>query len=293
MSRIAAYSMVTAVIFVITLIFSILFAGEIKEIYFGVVDKSTCKSSVAVHSASCLQGLPAQDIKCPTINMQIKDNNEEITKGKLAKSLYDCWDQFGRGENEICGGEGIYCSICSYITFENKNLKIEDFSGYLSNHNAPGSNIKYADFLSGGKAISEEFQSEKEKKTIKDTLDTSVQDTYAIIYVQIKDKDQIKNYLEITKSELPGVGVMAVGFGIFKVGSAITGLSWWTGGGLIAGVSTQITGGVIMLGGALYSYIAGYLNGVSFDKVSYVYFGPYNAQAFRDLGCTDLPASQS
>ena len=153
--------------------------------------------------------------------------------------------------------------------------------------------MKYADFLSGSKPISSEFREQKEKTNAKDLIDASVEDNYATVFVQIKDKDQLQNYLKKAKYAAPGVGIIALGFGIFKVGTATTSLSWWTGVGLATGVTTQVAGGLIMLGGATYSSLASYFAGTPFEKVSYVYFGPYDAESLRSLGCTNLPSQQS
>lgn len=293
MSRVVTYAMVAAVLIVAILLSLTLFATDIKNLYFGTIDKSACKASVAANSALCLKGITTEEIKCPAINLQIKDKNQEIVKEKLARSMFDCWDQFGRGEKEICGNEGIYCSICHYITFKNKDLKIQGLSDYLSKNYIPDGSMKYVDFLSGSKPISTKFQEQKEKANVNDLIDASVEDNYATVFVQIKDRDQLQNYLKKSEYAAPGVGIIALGFGVFKVGSAITGISWWTGGGLVAGITTQVAGGLIMLGGATYSFIASYFGGIPFEKISYVYFGPYDAESLRNLGCTNLPAQQS
>src|SRR3989338_3989519 len=127
----ASYIMVAGVLIVALIFVFIAFTDEIKTLYLGAVGKSACRASVEAHSALCLKGLKPEEIKCPAVSLTIKDKKQEVIKENIAKSMLDCWGQFGKGEKEFCGSTGVYCSVCTVMKFENKE-KIEGLSAYLA-----------------------------------------------------------------------------------------------------------------------------------------------------------------
>lgn len=293
MSELLTRSMVAIVVLLLTALLILTNLGKIKEIYAGAMEKQTCKTNVKAHSMLKLRYADfSGEINCPTVPLKIDDKNEEIAKKKLAGALYDCWDQFGEGKLELFSGDSVYCHICHRITFGEK-IKINGLTTYLATHNAPNQKISYLQYLTAERTQNSEVLNEFEKKNIVDTIDASKNKEYAIVFTYIKGKKYLDEYLEKAKYTAPGIGLIALGFGVIKVGGALGGVVSATVIGLPAGIliakGSLLTGGFMMAGGVAWSFLAGYFAGVPFEHIALISFIPYDAQSIQSLNCKELP----
>lgn len=296
MSKLMTYSLVSIIVILITALIFFKFQGNLKDIYAEATAKQTCKTSV--YMASKLKLIYADfinEIKCPTIKLDIDDKNEGIAKKKVADAMYDCWDQFGRGKLELFSDDNVYCHICHRVTF-GEEVKVDRFMEYLASNKVPAQKVSYLQFLTTEKTKNSDFLNELENKKIEDEIDASKNNEYAVIFTYIKGKDYLDKYLEKAKYTAPGLGLIALGFGIIKVGGAAGGVVSATVAGAPVGVIISLgsltTGGFLMMVGALWSGLAGYFSDVPFEHIALISFIPYDAQHIQDLNCRELPIKQ-
>lgn len=289
------YSMVFVIVILITTFILITFEGNLKDIYAKATAKQTCKASVKTHSLLKIRYADfSGEIKCPTLKLEIKDKNEEIAKKKLADAMYDCWDQFGRGELELFSDDSVYCSICHRITL-GKDVKINRFTEYLATNHAPGQKISYLQFLTTIQTQNSDFLKVLEKQKIEDVIDASKNNEYATIFTYVKGKKYLEQYAEKAKYTFTGVGLIAVGFGIFKAGGIVGGAVSSIATpyvGVPVGASISSVGGFVMAVGALWTWLGGYFAGVPFEHIALVSFIPYDAQSLQSLNCKEIPIKQ-
>lgn len=287
--------MVSVILILITIFLIFNFQGKIKEAYAEATAKQTCKTSVQGHAKLKFRYADfSGEVKCPTVYLKINDKNEEIAKKKIADAMYGCWDQFGRGKLELFSDDSIYCTICYRITFD-KEVKISGISEYLANKPAPGQKISYLQFLTTERTQNSDFLKELESKKIVDTIDASKNNEYTIIFTHIKGKKYLEEYMEKAKYTAPGIGLIAIGFGVFKVGGVI--------GGGVSTIATPIVGvpvgaaissggALIMSIGALWTYVAPLISGVPFEHISLISFIPYDAENMQKLNCKEIAVKQ-
>ena len=284
--------MVSLIVILFTAFFLLKFQANIKEVYAEATAKQTCKTSVRANAALKLRYADfSGELNCPTVKVKIDDKNEENVKKKLADAMFDCWDQFGRGQLELFSDDSVYCAICHRITF-NKEMKVNGFTEYLATKQIPAQKISYLQFLTTERTQNSEFLKELENKKIVDTIDTSQGNEYAIIFTYIKGKRSLDKYLEKAKYTAPGIGLIAVGFGIFKAGGIVGGsLSAIAtpAVGVPVGLTISSVGGFVMAVGALWSGLASYFTTVPFDNISLISFIPYDAQNIKNLNCQEIP----
>lgn len=288
MSKLLTYSMVSIVIILITALILLVYEGNLKKAYIEATAKQTCKTSVKTHTLLKLRYADfSGEIKCPTVKMQINDNNENIAKKKIADALYDCWDQFGRGKLELFTDNSVYCTICRRITF-GKDIKVNGVMRYLALQQAPRQKISYAQFLTTERTENSQILSELESKKIVDNIDASKEDEYAIIFTYIKGKDNLNQLLEKSKFAASGLGTVALGFGFVKAGTAV-GL---TGIGAPIAATLVSFGAFVMSVGTLWGFVGTYLATVPFEHISLISFVPYDAESLKSLNCKEIPIKQ-
>ncbi|MFH1209165.1 MAG: hypothetical protein V1663_00025 [archaeon] len=133
-------------------------------------DKSACKSWVTLRDSAKVAGIELAAIESPCVTSEEtinKDDNSQEIKEELARSLYDCWDMYGKGEKDFFSdwdflGSDTRCMICSEINVDNdvtKNIKVDldEFEEYLSKHSAPGHGESYAEFILNAKNTKVDF----------------------------------------------------------------------------------------------------------------------------------------
>ncbi len=276
--------LVLAILFVLMAFQSKLFAsmnsGSTKQI---------CKQSVLAHDFTKF-GKVAMDteIKCPTQEIKIKTKNQEQAKYKLAKAMYDCWDQFARGEANLFGDkETIYCSICHIISFKHKNEGLEGFSEYLTTKKVPGGNgITYIDYLMNYDTPRAHEVAPETGDPISfegDFLDTSK--TYSTIFLYAKGDDNMKMIEEHFKGQTTAGkgGWIAVGVGAGGIALAVLGI-----------VSNPV-GWAIGIGAALFAIgtlVYDHFFNTDVEWSSFILFREYDVEQLKDLKCEVMPISQ-
>ncbi|MBI2647072.1 hypothetical protein HYW99_01225 [Candidatus Woesearchaeota archaeon] len=295
MSRVIKLSMVSILVLLITALIFFKFQGGLREVYAETLEKQTCKTNVYAHALSKFRYADfSGEINCPTVELKIDDKNEEKSKKILADAMFDCWDQFGKGELDLFSDDSIYCTICHRITFDT-NIKINGFMEYLANEKPPRQKMSYLQFLTTERTQNSAFLKEFENRRIEDTIDTSKNNEYAIIFTYIKGKRYLDEYLEKAKATTPGIGMVAIGFGIFKaggiIGGAVSTIATPLGGAIVGGIISS-AGGVVMTVGALWTGLTLYFSGVPFEHIALISFIPYDAENIKSLKCIEINIRQ-
>jgi hypothetical protein len=286
------------IIGLIFLLIILLFHARISEKIKNQSNKNLCKASVYSKTTSGLKVfklLPelnkneydsASDVDCPTEDILIKEDldteeGNNAAKYKLAKSMYDCLDQFGQlGKNKLeiferKKGINSYCVICHKIEFKNKDQELKNFIPFLDKTYPPGSKDSFLQLLSGYQSIPEiegfeqnieEFLTKKNAKEI----DTSKE--YATTFIYYK-----QGYWNDIETSVIGA---AAGLTLGLI--AIPGVGW--GAGAVIIIATTVSGAY-----------AGEKIGSSktADWKSGVMLLPFEATKLKELKCGYLPAKQS
>ncbi|MEK6907584.1 MAG: DUF6861 domain-containing protein [Nanoarchaeota archaeon] len=142
----------------------------IGNFLYGTGTKAACQSWVERNSVTVLKEVfnDRENSPCVTTQETIKDADKNKIYEQLAKNMYECWDQYGRGEVDFYsdldfGSKDTYCRICSEITVDEslKNklrpVDIDDFEIWLSNHNPPNNIQTYAEFFTKTKEAKLDF----------------------------------------------------------------------------------------------------------------------------------------
>ncbi len=287
------------VLILIILVVMIVFRNQLFAETESTIPKDICKQSVYNNYllAKTLKVFGA-DVKCPTQYVKIDNSDEQTAKRELAKKMYDCWDQFGEGKLQLFSDEtGVFCAVCHDITFTDKSKKINGFLEYLATTTIPLSTKTYSEYFTDYQTQGSQFLESYSKENLPTSvIDPAINNHYATIFYYVKGKDKLQDYWAKTKSSLPGVGIFAVGLGIMKVGAITGGAISATGLGAPLGVAvasiSATAGGVVMLGGVLYTAIANWYGGVDPEFISEIKLEPYDEQTLKQLGCQILPGAE-
>ena len=182
---------------VLSLVILIILLFFVKMVVFQArnsVEKAACKQSVK-HNALRLKVMGTDltnefgkvpPIKCPTNYITVNDINPDAIKKKIADAMFDCWDNFGRGELEIFDTEdNNYGVICSVLKFKKKG-KIKGFANYLATHYVPARDETYLEFFSSKKFDGKEI-SVFENPKIENTDDLNLDKGLAVVFLMNKD----------------------------------------------------------------------------------------------------------
>jgi hypothetical protein len=144
---------------IVVIILWVLFTN-FGDFLFNTGNKAACQNWVDRNSVPVLKNVIGNSKSSPCVTTQetIKDSDKNKVYEKIAKNMYDCWDQYGRGESDFYsdfnfGSSEAYCRICSEIKFDEKvkkqikEMDIDEFEIYLNNHNPPNHKETYADFF--------------------------------------------------------------------------------------------------------------------------------------------------
>ena len=255
--------------------------------------KNICKTDVTLNAALRFKGsVLSSKLNCPTQMITIKETDESAIKAKLATAMYDCWDQFGQGKLELFSDNGLFCSVCSVINFEKKDMAIGHFTDYLMTAKAPAPNqkITYMDFLQGyetpkAKEVYEDpgiFNSKDSR--LENQIDTSK--TYSVMFVYGRGEKGITNLATNLKTTTPvlGAGVggalgagAGVAIAVFAIGSNPVG--WVTGIGLGVGALTGLVWGLFVHEPPQW--------------MALTFMQEHTAEKFNTFQCDFLPAEQS
>jgi len=263
---------------------------EVKEELLGW--KNICKTSVDAHAALHVKGFDfSSAIECPTNNITIKgdlrkEEVQEIAKRTIANAMADCWEAFGEGRKNLFSGQGVFCNVCHIIDFEDsKTLELNGFENYFYNERVPGKpGFTYSEYISGI-SFGEMFRGTVKYSVEKDVLDIS--QPYAVVFYYPKGQDYIKQTLEIVGKSYPellvGGGIIALGFGVVKVGAVISA----TVIGKVVGIPLMILGGLVIG----IDFVIGLFSTKGPDEwAAFTFLMPYTNETLK--GCTYLPVKQ-
>ncbi len=288
------FEFLVAFVFIATLTIVIVYFifGAQKETESFTEWKPICKASVDANAAMHIKGFDfSSAVECPTNNLVIKGDlrkkeAQEEAKKTIADAMADCWDVFGEGRENLFNGEGIFCSICHIIDFEDpKTEKLDGFERYFYEEKALGrKGLTYSEYITGY-TYGEMFSGERKYAVELDSLDTS--QPYAVVFYYPKGKDYIKQFSELIGESYPellvGGGMIATGYGIVKVGAVISA----TVVGKVIGIPVMVVGSVV---GGIGAAIALFSSDGPDEWAAFTFLHPYTNETLK--GCTYLPAKQ-
>ncbi|MEM2933029.1 MAG: hypothetical protein QW622_02370 [Candidatus Pacearchaeota archaeon] len=235
------------------------------QLFSQLSEKEACRQSVILRSNLIARGLELVPLQCKTIQLEIKDTDEEKIKQKIANAMYDCWDMLGEGKIDFTGtllreGPVRRCIICSKITFDDsvkkklagKEIEIYD---YLLTTIIPVKNITYAQYLLGTESPGIQIKSEAPK--INPSLD------YVVIYQEIKGVGKDETVGQSIADVFTGMTTGAVAGGVIgAIGGALIGAS-------VAGLAT------------LYDFIASMIKGCIEERCPGIFLVPYTSEGIE------------
>jgi hypothetical protein len=219
-------------------------------------EKNSCKLSVLENAKMRAQNIAGFEwsgkIKCPMQEIVIKDTDDEAVKQKLANTMWDCWDNFGRGKLNLFPTERsmdeTFCVICSHITFTHQDQQYTGFMEFLNDHTAPGQKISfYQDFTQRDptsielQQLSSDPQNSKLTKNGQNIDLINTKYDYYIVFTYAK---KTGFYDKLFQGGLMGAGA---GVTIFTLG-ALT---------ILSGGTALIVASVVAVGAAAYGFATG------------------------------------
>jgi len=298
----------TFVILSILVIIMFLILIRFKQESWNLYNKEVCKKSVELQAKQkqflTIKGEHLTDLygnqvelKCSTEYKTIDDKDNEIIKRKIANSMFNCWDQYGRGKVEIFDTKDRnYCVICSSLEFTKKD-EIKDFTKFLIEEKPSPSSDIYINHLmethvkQGGPANS--FMMSYENSKLKNLDKIDLTNPLAVIFYMGKEAYPDAKFLteaSKTKTTIVGTGGgaivsgtiagIAIGVGIVECATLIGCIK---GLGMIATGITKagIIGGTA--GGTL-GYFVGSDSSAEWDARVLT----YDYTKLNDLDCTYL-----
>jgi hypothetical protein len=263
----------------------LIYLGRTAYSSYQIAEDSDCKASIV--SQSMLLKLSKNEangsIYCPTKYYKIPGKNENEIKRAVAESLKTCWGTWGKGELVLFRDRGIYCQVCSVMTFDNKNIKIDGLMDYLATQNIQSESMTYAKYL---KYFASDEATDAVKQKISSIssqpeLDTSKR--YASLFIYAKGKTMMQRFFDWFS---PSGGTLSGG------AVAGTGTTVLAGGGMLAmGVGFTVAAPVAIIGGIAVGVVA--LE--SADDDSYAATNllvEYDGEKLKELGCTETAAQQ-
>lgn len=253
-----------AVIFVVVLLAVIGVYLAIKAAIVKMSERESCITSISTHVAlvSITRDNIATYVKCPTEKITIEKKTKELdAKRELAESMRRCWKNWGEGTYTLFKEEGIYCHVCSHITFEDKTKEYRDYEDYLMYTPMEGEKISYFMYFNSIKEgdATRIFKDEETKALWnKQSFDINTNNDYATIFVYVKGRDTIRNWLYTVgagkSAQYVGGALLATGWfagiaaGTIAAGAGISA----TGIGLPVGIIVTAAGGILFAGGYLW-----------------------------------------
>ncbi len=247
--------------------------------------KDICKSSVA---ANAFLRIGKEEffskLECYTEERAINARDADGVKRQLAGSLVDCFDQFWQGKYELFSDDGVFCHICSTITFPDQGQQIEGFKRYLFEQNMPGKETTYAQFLAGFQTAQSGVLGVQQTSVFEeDMLDASK--TYAPIFVYIRGRDQLLDYAKTIGTYAAGTGLIVLGLGIASKGAVITAATFWTVKGAVVGLVVTATGLTIAAAGVLVDVWNYFFGGEETQWMAFTQLVEYQPEALKALSC--------
>ena len=267
----------------------IIFAYGLYGYFKEKMSVQSCKNSIEAHSA--VAQLSARDIftdiKCPTSEITIKDNDK--AKETIAEDMHRCWYIWGQGKGQYFEGVGTFCHVCSIYQFGDKGQEIDGFMNYLGTQRikvkyaGDTNGITYADYFMGVTTPKSADMVDKSVDELAKTDYINTSQTYATIFVYASGKEAIQKAMENGgRSTLGTVGMFgvlgggaAVGVGVFIASNPV---GWIVGGVLAVGLGV----------GAIWQA----LTIKEPESVQFIIFRPYNVEEFKNIGCEKMYVNQ-
>ncbi len=233
----------------------------------------------------------ARDLDCPPEEIEVTVQSEDLTTKQAAfravgDAMLSCWDDFGRGQLNLFGAEGLYCNVCSYMEFDKKSPQ-KSFGGlnqFLANSRPPAQARTYMERLSGVETdqFKELFDDPSRFQIPQDSITNSLSTDklYSVIFVYAKGKDTIGSLKDKMGGSLPVLGWGLGGSAVAGIGVGalifFSGPVGWVGAGLIGA-------GVAGTGAGL--SIWSYLSDTPPEWLAFVSFGEHEPAKLAQLGC--------
>lgn len=249
------------------------------------IEDTTCSASVryAVGLSQASLGAFDSAITCPTKQFSpITDTKSDAVNFQIAQQMKTCWDDWGNGNLKLFSLDGIYCHVCSVITFEASRGDIEDLPNYLAITAVPGTSKSYAEYFLD---VSTEHAADIAPKIGHVTFSAMPRNQpYAVLFVYARGHDTL---IELSK-KLPALGIGTtgvVGGGIILAKAAVLGSA------TIAGGTAAIIGvGVVGVGATAYALLYGTdIFNAPVESTSELMFVPYTKENVQAIGCRFAP----
>lgn len=131
------------------------------------IASENCRNWATLQSTLKLGGVKVKDLNspCVTFSEEISGKKEEVHE-QLARSLFVCWDMYGRGKIDFYsnwadwGFSNAHCRVCSDIEVgdvKTDKLDIDEFEIYLSSKKPPGNKQTYAEIFLDAEDVTVDF----------------------------------------------------------------------------------------------------------------------------------------
>lgn len=229
------------ILFISILIVLIFFAGKAKQIMEEKSTENICKSDVdfvSLKNAAGESGFESK-MRCEPNYVTIRAKDPEEIQHELASNMLKCWTKFGEGKANLFSNKRRtmenYCIICSYISFKNKGIKIDNFLNYLMTHkpnDSPHPQGTYFERLYGSVPSSDMMEFSETHNSVINT-----NNDYATLFTYAK---KVGNWDKISGTTAGAGGGFTIGAGTGMVLVSVLGLSnpvGWIALGAFGGMS--------------------------------------------------------
>lgn len=182
-----------------------------------MAEKELCRSSVrSVSNVRTPFGRVNYALQCPTVDLLItekldNERGKDYAKKQVADAMYHCWDKFDRGDATLFDDQGIYCSVCNWIEFEDKDKELVGMTDYLAKTNIGSKPITYLDFLAKKETptFKAAFEQYKEETALEDSMNTN--QLYSIIFVYARGDQSLQQLAQSYIGPVPVTGATVSG----------------------------------------------------------------------------------
>ena len=279
-----------AVLFIAGALIVFLVFKAVQDASTNQFEDSACRLSVGYAAGLRLTQIDAfaANIKCPTKRAVISTQDTFATNTQIAQAMTGCWKNWWQGKQNLFKDDGIYCNVCSVLTFKPKTGTIDGLEHFLATQYPARSNMTYADYLMA-------FQTSEAGKfapAIKEFPLTSLtrDQSYAVIFVHARGSDTVKTFM--TKLTALGSGGTAIAGGSLIAVGAVS-----AAGGVVAVITSPLwataaaAGAVIALvgGGIVYVSTGTSLFSSPPEYASQILFVKYTPEVIGEIGCQNSP----
>ena len=314
-------SLVLAIVAAIVLVLGLAFIKSAVQGIDELAGREICRRSVQMHVSLHIKSYdpPASTIDCPPVYLEVDSkkvnyeyrdkkssvklsrNSEaasEDVKRAIANEIYFCWNNFLEGKEDLFGGPKKYCSVCSVITFKDKNAEVKDFYSYLMNAKVPNSllaenGVTYFDYMQGySKKNPIDPAIIRQNKQALEGTQIDPNHAYAVLFVYAKSEPFWDNAMSVLGKFWDSTSgkVAVIGGVLLFAGGVIVGL---TGVGLPVGGAMMVAGvGLarqVVVSEGIEAGIDAYENADRVkDWTAFTLFGEYDSDTLKNLGCEDI-----